>query len=644
MTPPAKQAGSPGHDAMMFPGRRRRLFCLLLFLALGTAAGQTTYYVDNAGGSDDASGTDPARAWRSTGKVSLTAFRPGDSVLFRRGGVWHAPLTVSSSGTRERPLTYGAYGSGPQPRIDVNNLIPGPWTRAGTAFTARVAGAPSTLFADTVRLHRGSSADGLGPDEWYYDPRAERMFVRLAGDRDPAKARVEWTAVGVAVAASGKEFVRIAGLAVAAPWDDGPDPPRTATGAGIRVDRCRRIEIISCTVTGSRDENVIGIHIVDVPGFLVSGCEVAHTLYGIAVQPLPAGYPGCIQRCSVHDMDKGPAAEWDGINIGSSEVTDFAGLVIRDNEIARCGEDGIDVFFCKNILIERNYIHDGGSVKVSNNQQGIKSVRPGTIIRYNRIENIASSAALPPEFVRNGIVAGGDSTQVYYNLVAQCGSYGILVDSAQGARVYNNTVLDCPIAIRVQGNATAEVCNNIADRGPDGRPGSFDLDLDGPFTTVTGGRNLLVNTREPNVTHSALYTGECDLHLCDPDFVLPDKLPARGWLLSEENVYILARAERPRYLTLRGVPGRRKRSTGDLKTPGDWAWQNGSLFLRSAAPPGSAVVAYALGDFQGIFRPRTSSPCVAAGTPVGLSRDIKEIPLPPGAGPDIGAFQHERNK
>ncbi|MGW0662078.1 right-handed parallel beta-helix repeat-containing protein [Streptodolium elevatio] len=83
----------------------------------GTAAAGTTYYVDASAGSDSQAGTSAATAWRTLGKVSAAALRPGDTVLFKRGEEWNGTLALSRSGTAGQPLTVGAYGTGERPVV-----------------------------------------------------------------------------------------------------------------------------------------------------------------------------------------------------------------------------------------------------------------------------------------------------------------------------------------------------------------------------------------------------------------------------------------------------------------------------------------------------------------------------------------------
>jgi hypothetical protein len=75
-----------------------------------------TYYVSNAG-SDQNDGQTPATAWKTISKVNSTYFEPGNSIYFKRGDTWREQLTIPSSGAAGNPITFGAYGQGPQPRI-----------------------------------------------------------------------------------------------------------------------------------------------------------------------------------------------------------------------------------------------------------------------------------------------------------------------------------------------------------------------------------------------------------------------------------------------------------------------------------------------------------------------------------------------
>ena len=72
----------------------------------------TTYYVDQDGGNDDASGTSEAEAWSSLDKINSVTFQPGDRILFQKGDVWTGQLSPKGSGEEGNPIFIGAYGEG----------------------------------------------------------------------------------------------------------------------------------------------------------------------------------------------------------------------------------------------------------------------------------------------------------------------------------------------------------------------------------------------------------------------------------------------------------------------------------------------------------------------------------------------------
>ncbi|RIW00045.1 right-handed parallel beta-helix repeat-containing protein, partial [Azospirillum brasilense] len=75
------------------------------------------FYVDATHGNDSNSGNNPNQAWKSLAKVNATSFAAGSLVLFERGETWTDSLLVSTSGTSDKPIIYGAYGTGADPII-----------------------------------------------------------------------------------------------------------------------------------------------------------------------------------------------------------------------------------------------------------------------------------------------------------------------------------------------------------------------------------------------------------------------------------------------------------------------------------------------------------------------------------------------
>lgn len=76
-----------------------------------------THFISSSSGHDSNDGLTPLSAWRTIDKVNNASLQEGDAVLFKRGDTWREELVLSSSGRPDAFITYGAYGSGPQPRI-----------------------------------------------------------------------------------------------------------------------------------------------------------------------------------------------------------------------------------------------------------------------------------------------------------------------------------------------------------------------------------------------------------------------------------------------------------------------------------------------------------------------------------------------
>jgi hypothetical protein len=96
----------------------RGFLLLVLLILMPLNAWSTIYYISTTG-DDGNSGTSAAAPWQSIFKLNRTAFVPGDSILFKRGDIWdgaHAAAVIpATSGSAGHPITWGAYGTGPNP-------------------------------------------------------------------------------------------------------------------------------------------------------------------------------------------------------------------------------------------------------------------------------------------------------------------------------------------------------------------------------------------------------------------------------------------------------------------------------------------------------------------------------------------------
>ena len=75
----------------------------------------TTYYVSSSEGKNYYHGKSISKPWRSLKKVNRRSFKPGDSILFKRGDVWRGQLIPKTSGESGKFIYFGAYGKGNKP-------------------------------------------------------------------------------------------------------------------------------------------------------------------------------------------------------------------------------------------------------------------------------------------------------------------------------------------------------------------------------------------------------------------------------------------------------------------------------------------------------------------------------------------------
>ncbi len=76
----------------------------------------TTFHVSQSVGNDLWDGSE-AKPWKSLARASIQCL-PGDTILLKRGDTWNGELAPKGEGSREKPITIGAYGKGPRPIID----------------------------------------------------------------------------------------------------------------------------------------------------------------------------------------------------------------------------------------------------------------------------------------------------------------------------------------------------------------------------------------------------------------------------------------------------------------------------------------------------------------------------------------------
>ncbi len=139
-------------------------------LLMGPRVLAATFYVDPVTGDDVAhSGRAEDQAWRTVAKVNGQSFAPGDTILFKRDGIWRETLSVPSSGTAGHVITFGAYGAGADPVISGADVVTGLVQQTSYRWTAPLAVEPAQVFVDGTRGLRVATTNEVTADRcWHW--------------------------------------------------------------------------------------------------------------------------------------------------------------------------------------------------------------------------------------------------------------------------------------------------------------------------------------------------------------------------------------------------------------------------------------------------------------------------------------------
>lgn len=106
-----------------------------------SAADGKTYYISSSRGNDENDGLSEDTPFKTLTKVSQLELKPGSKLLLRASDVWQRQMLMSKgSGTREKPIVIGTYGTGAKPIISPgysNNTIYGIRIVNGSGYEIR---------------------------------------------------------------------------------------------------------------------------------------------------------------------------------------------------------------------------------------------------------------------------------------------------------------------------------------------------------------------------------------------------------------------------------------------------------------------------------------------------------------------------
>jgi parallel beta-helix repeat protein len=111
------------------------------------------YHVDSTEGDDANDGLTPQTAWKTVAKVNATAFVPGDSIAFKRGGLWRESLRITSKGTKDKPIIFRSYGAAAAKPVISPTRVATQWTPAqDSMYVADLEVPTNQVVVDGVRL------------------------------------------------------------------------------------------------------------------------------------------------------------------------------------------------------------------------------------------------------------------------------------------------------------------------------------------------------------------------------------------------------------------------------------------------------------------------------------------------------------
>lgn len=193
-----------------------KIFLIIAFLVFSTIASATDYYISSSG-NDKNNGLTSSTPWKTIAKVNSTVLSAGDKVLFKRGDTWRE-LLIPKSGSASGYITYGAYDTGPKPKLLGSVVANSGWTEIGsntwqhTGFNVDVG---NLIFNDEescgVKIMSSTPAlDAQG--KFWYD--FVNDLIKMYSIEDPATyyTNIECVLMGVIIDINNKDYVVIDNL------------------------------------------------------------------------------------------------------------------------------------------------------------------------------------------------------------------------------------------------------------------------------------------------------------------------------------------------------------------------------------------------------------------------------------------------
>lgn len=410
-----------------------RAVVILAMLGLGllsppghaAAATGRSYYVDAVHGSDTATGTTPAHAWRSLEKVNSTTFRPGDRILLRAGQSWAGQLWPKGSGSAGRSIVVDRYGAGAKPAVH------------GAGEVAEAVRLFNQQYWE-IRNLEVTNARPLtgGPGTNLRDLRG----IQVSGDQGGQLNHFRIDAVEVHDVTGEVNWI-------------GGDPAGNAPGVTFKTGWDRSKNTGGIVFRGTvADQAAPGTATV-LNDIVVENSTVKRTSFaGIIVKQYTGSTPGSVptgwgERANAGDVRFTPHTnvvirnnfiQQDGSDYACNGMylTDVRGALIEGNVVYRAGTSGIEAYYADDVVIQHNEVYETQQKAGGADSNAIDPDKATTrvVVQYNFVHH-NGDGILICQFSFGDVV-------VRYNTIAANSRYQIYLhsDRAASAQIYNNTL------------------------------------------------------------------------------------------------------------------------------------------------------------------------------------------------------------
>ena len=442
---------------------RYQFFIGVIFLtfALNVLPAQKIIYIDATNGNDSNNGLSPDSAWQTISKVlsMSSSFDPGDSILFKRGEIWNGNRIISfthPSGSLNHYITYGAYGTGAKPIINIHTSQTPSWVNKGDSVWTTITTAGARFFKNGTEMLRlppalDSTLLGQYGTEYYTKITPEnKLKIYLYCETNPADSTFSWSPYSYVMGLNNSDYIKIVDLDF-----------QGGASSSIYLNNNKGWKIINCNIGKNA---AVGVKIKNSSDILIRSCNMDAN-FTVDQSTLPPGgsgidYSGCDDGIFVTtgssniEIDRCYFKNWGHASF-SSNTTDslnkVSGIKFYNNELTTP-----DIIYGGRIAYSgysedgeyyNNYIHD---ISVQNQLGGSRNH-----FHNNIIDGVLDSP-LKTDAIGAGIKLSNYNIQVKNNIIennviSNTENEGIIIYSINfdypgefsGNIIRNNIVYNC---------------------------------------------------------------------------------------------------------------------------------------------------------------------------------------------------------